>query len=108
MTRIIGWVLALAGLGALIADLTAAGSGGLRFHAVGEWWFRLSPGSLQLAQPAIERHVAPFLWDPVILTVLEAPAALAGLGAGAALIGVSLVRRRSARSSRETGTPRSR
>ncbi len=108
MTRIIGWILALAGLAALIADLAAAGSGGFRFHAVGEWWFRLSPGSLQLAQPAIERHVAPFLWDPVMLTVLEAPAALVGLGAGAALIALSAAWRRSARSSGENGTRRTR
>lgn len=108
MTRIIGWILALAGLAALLVDVLDSGAGGVRLRAVGEWWFRLHPGSLQLAQPAIERHVAPFLWDPVILTVLEAPAALVGLGAGAALIALSRVWRRSARSARETGTPGSR
>ena len=45
--------------------------------------------SLQLLQPAIERHVAVWLWNPVILTVLTAPAALvfAILGAILMLLG---------------------
>lgn len=87
MLRVIGWVIGLAGVLLLAVDLLETRGGALR--AVGQWWFRLHRDSLQIAQPAIERHVAPWLWDPVILTVLEAPAApvLIALGLVLWLIG---------------------
>ncbi len=37
---------------------------------VGKLWYQLSPTTLQLAQPAIQRHVSPWLWDNVIIYVL--------------------------------------
>jgi hypothetical protein len=83
---IAGWMLVALGLIAAALDLLLDPPAESRLRALGEWWFRLHPGSLQLAQPAIERHVSPALWDPVILTALEAPAALVALGAGAALL----------------------
>lgn len=46
----------------------------LRLHALGEIWFRLSPGSLNLLQAGLERHVWPPLWDPGVTTLLLAPA----------------------------------
>jgi len=39
-------------------------------RTVGEFWFAVHKDSLQLAQPAIERHVLPGLWNWVILPVL--------------------------------------
>jgi hypothetical protein len=56
-----------------------------RFADVGELWFMLHRDSLQLLQPAIERHLAPFLWDPVMLTILTLPAAPLFVGLAAAL-----------------------
>jgi hypothetical protein len=47
-----------------------------RFSSIGEVWFQNYPESLQLIQPAIERHIAEWLWDPVLLTILQWPAAL--------------------------------
>jgi hypothetical protein len=94
MLRLIGAALAAAGLVALAFDVVVPDGDGFRLRTVGEWWFRLDRDSLQLAQPAIERHVAVWLWDPVMLTLLLAPAALAGLGAGAALLLASFARRR--------------
>ena len=41
---------------------------------LGELWHDLSPETLQLAQPAVQRYLLPELWDPVILTLLLAPA----------------------------------
>lgn len=76
-----------------VAVVVAAGdvmaSGSLR--AVGTWWFMLDRDSLQLLQPALERHVAVWLWDPVMLTVLQWPmaAVLAVPGLGLALAGRS-------------------
>ncbi|MGF1500460.1 MAG: hypothetical protein ACFBSD_01470 [Paracoccaceae bacterium] len=68
----------------LIAGGEASEEAGFRLSALGEWWYTLHPDSLQLLQPAIERHITPYLWDPVILSLLEAPlavefAVLAGL-----------------------------
>ncbi len=41
---------------------------------LGDAWYAVNPTSLQLLQPAIERHIAQWLWDPVMLSVLTAPA----------------------------------
>ncbi|MGF1660702.1 MAG: hypothetical protein ACFCUS_14860 [Rubrimonas sp.] len=92
MLRIVGG--ALIALGLVVAGFDLVETSGARLRAVGEWWFRLDRDSLQIAQPAIERHLAPWLWDPAILTVLESPAAvaLAGLGAALTLLGFALRR----------------
>src|SRR5260221_3865614 len=37
---------------------------------VGTLWHKYSPNTLLLAQPAIQRHVSPWLWDNVIIHVL--------------------------------------
>jgi hypothetical protein len=44
---------------------------------VGYVWVSIHQNSLLLLQPAIERHVAEWLWNPVIQTALEQPAWLA-------------------------------
>lgn len=60
----------------LISDgLSGVEEGSFRLTALGEWWFWLHSDSLQLLQPAIERHISPVLFDPYILTLLEWPAA---------------------------------
>ena len=40
---------------------------------LGYVWASIHQNSLLLLQPAIERHVAVWLWNPVIQTVLEQP-----------------------------------
>jgi hypothetical protein len=45
----------------------------LHITKLGEAWHAVSPDSLLLLQPAIERHVAVWLWDPVVQTILEQP-----------------------------------
>ena len=56
---------------------------------LGDTWNAVHSTSLQLLQPAIERHVAQWLWDPVVLNILTAPTwlVLAVLGALLILIG---------------------
>jgi len=39
----------------------------------GETWNDVHSNSLLLLQPAIERHVAVWLWDPVMLSILTSP-----------------------------------
>jgi len=88
--RGIGWLLILLAAAVLAYDVWVwqggeplAGrrlgmDGEALFHLtrVGEVWFYLHPDSLQIAQPAIERHLWPALWDPVLLTILLMPASL--------------------------------
>ena len=40
---------------------------------IGDFWFLVHQKSLQLMQPAIERHIAVWLWDPVFLFILQSP-----------------------------------
>ena len=65
--------------------------------ALGQLWYSLHPGSLNLVQAVIERYVHTFLWDPIIISVLLAPAALLFLGIGILLALVFRKRKRPAR-----------
>jgi hypothetical protein len=85
--RIIGWLLVLAALVVLVADLIGwLDTHHLAFAAAGQLWFEVSPSTLELAQPAIQRHLAPWLWDPVLQTILLWPAVLVLGVPGAALL----------------------
>src|SRR5258708_38049593 len=46
----------------------------LLYSKVDEIWSLLHTASLQQLQPPIEKHAPPWLWDPVVTTVLDAPA----------------------------------
>ena len=43
------------------------------FTMVGEIWYALHPYSLQIIQPVIERYIFVFLWDPILLNLLQLP-----------------------------------
>jgi len=45
-------------------------SGVLSFQPLGQLWYSLDPGSLNLLQAVIERYVMVALWDPLLLTIL--------------------------------------
>jgi hypothetical protein len=82
------WILAL-GFVFLVYDGTKSIAGDqIYFTKLGDVWNAIHSTSLQWLQPAIERHMA-WLWDPVILSVLTAPACLvfAVLGAILMLLG---------------------
>jgi len=68
-----GWAMALGGLA------------GIWERPLGELWFALHPGSLNLIQAVVERYVWAPLWDPGIVSILYLPAVLA-LGAPAAVL----------------------
>ena len=72
--RIIGWVLLLAALAAAGYEAMAAiNSGGWRPIALGELWYRLDRGSLNLIQAVVQRYIAPWLWEPGIASILRLP-----------------------------------
>jgi hypothetical protein len=82
--RVIGWLLVLAGLAVLVRDAIAWFETRVWMPiAVGQLWYDLDRSSLNLAQAVIQRYVAAFLWDQVIVRVLLcwAFAVLIGLGA---------------------------
>ena len=76
--RIIGWILLIAALAVLARDILASiDAGAITLIAAGELWFHLHQTSLQVAEPAIARHIpviGPWLWHPVISTLLTWPA----------------------------------
>jgi hypothetical protein len=72
--RIIGWILMAAALAALGYEaFVAIDTGAWRVLALGEIWFKVDSQSLNAAQAGIQRHVSPYLWEPVITTVLLWP-----------------------------------
>lgn len=85
-------ILMLAGLAVLASDALA--EGGFRLTALGEWWFWVHAGSLQVLQPAIERHLSRDLWDVAVQPLLETSLAAILLVLAAAAFGLSLVLRR--------------
>lgn len=95
MLRVIGFILLALGLAAFGWD--AAQSTGVRdlhLSAAGELWYALSPATLNLAQAVTQRYVLPWLWDPVMITVLLWPAALVLGVPGLLLLATSFRRRR--------------
>lgn len=98
MLRLFGWILLVPGIAALGLAIWAAMSalmdGGDLLVATGLWWFQTHPDSLQLLQPAIERHVSVWLFEDVIQPLLEAPLVLvAGIGALLFLVPGLMLRR---------------
>jgi hypothetical protein len=74
--RVIGWLLVLAAAVVLVADLiTWLDTKHFALAAAGQLWFEISPTTLELVQPAIQRHVAAWLWDPIVV-ILTWPAVL--------------------------------
>ena len=78
--RTIGWIFLFVGLFVLGRDLILLGAGYDLFgwlqtrHSapivLGELWYAIHPASLQLLQPAIQRHINPALWDWVVQPML--------------------------------------
>jgi len=92
----VGWFLATVALIAFVYDfISFAESGAYRVIPAGELWFNVHVASLNLIQAVIQRYVHPFLWDPIIATVLQWPL-WSLLGAPAAILLAIVPNRRSA------------
>jgi hypothetical protein len=72
----LGLLLLLAGAAALARDLWLwlDGDAGFRLQSLGNLWAALHRESLLLLQPAVERHLAVWLWEWIVFPLLEAPA----------------------------------
>jgi hypothetical protein len=93
--RILGvWFLLLAMVAAVVdATKSLAGGGQLVITPLGLEWSSLSPASFDAAKTAIETNIAPVLWNPVITTILQAPAWIVFGLLGAALYWLGRKRR---------------
>lgn len=94
IVRIIGYLLLLAGLVAFGAEvLSSMEAGEWTTIPLGQRWVEFFGfSSLQSIQVGLERYVHPFLWNPILQSVFEAPAWLPPVVLG--LIIILLARRR--------------
>jgi hypothetical protein len=99
------WILRTLGVWSLLAAMIAltidgtrslATPGQLQMARLAETWNQVSGESMAAFQAGVETHVHPFLWDPVILAVLQVPTWIFFTGLG--LLLYWLGRRRERRS----------
>lgn len=89
MRRIAGFLGVLLLLAALAVYATDPAESGPR--VLGQLWYDLHPGSLNLTQAIIERYIWAPLWDPAILSVLQLPAVLVFAVPGFVLVALALI-----------------
>ena len=69
--RLIGWTFFLAGVAVLVSDMLVwIDTKHWVPIALGQLWFDLDRSSLNLIQAVVQRYIHPFLWDPVIVSIL--------------------------------------
>jgi hypothetical protein len=69
--RVIGWIALLAGGAVLVRDLLVwIDTKHWAPIALGQLWYQLNRSSLNLVQAVTQRYIHPFLWDPIIVSVL--------------------------------------
>ena len=69
--RLIGWIIFLAGVSVLVRDLLVwIDTKHWAPIALGQLWYDLNRSSLNLIQAVVQRYIHPFLWDPIIVTIL--------------------------------------
>jgi hypothetical protein len=73
--RFLASLFALVAVVALVNDATPALNGSAPFKAttVIGYWQQLAPASLEAARDGITQGAAPWIWNPVILSVLGMP-----------------------------------
>ncbi|MEL7428607.1 MAG: hypothetical protein AAFN43_01285 [Pseudomonadota bacterium] len=74
ITKMIGIVLLVFAVIAAVLDLTRSiANSAMTITALGQDWADFNRESLLLLQPAVERYLHPFFWDPVIQNILLMP-----------------------------------
>ena len=71
ITRLIGWIIFLAGVSVLVRDvLVWIDPKRWAPMALGQLWYDLNRSSLNFVQAVVQRYIHPFLWDPIIVSIL--------------------------------------
>ena len=95
LLRFTGFWLLAAGFVALIVDGTRSiAAGEIMLTPLGSTAIWLFPAKFPILQPAVERHLHPWLWDPLLVSLLLTPTFLALGGLGLLLFAAGLRRRR--------------
>ena len=96
LLRIIGIWFLLVAMVALTVDGTQslATSDGWVATPLGQHWFQLHAASLNTFQAAVERHVHPYLWDPMLINLLQIPTWMLFGGLGLLIYWLGRKRRR--------------
>ena len=69
--RVIGWIALLAGAAVFVRDLLVwVDTKHWAPIALGQLWYDLGRSSLNLVQAVTQRYIHPFLWDPIIVSIL--------------------------------------
>ncbi len=94
--RILGLLLlALALLAAGAEAVASLGAGEWQPLALGQVWYDLHRGSINLMQAVVQRYLHPAIWDPGVIAVLQWPAWLVAAVPGLVLLLFTRRRRRS-------------
>jgi hypothetical protein len=97
--RLIGWIIFLAGLSVLVRDVMVwIETKDWAPIALGQLWFDLNRSSLNLVQAVVQRYIHPFLWDPIIVSILLCWAFAVLMVLGVLILAVSGRRARQRRS----------
>jgi hypothetical protein len=87
LARLVGLLLVSAGFIGLVVDGTRSiVNNVLSFSSVRELVETLSPQALGNLETATIQHVHPWLWDPVLVHVLQLPASIVGFLLGVLLL----------------------
>ncbi len=87
LARTLGLILIAAGFVGLVIDGTRSiANGTVMFTPLGELAYRFLGERYLLLQPAIERHVHPFLWDPIVLNLTLFPGSVVAFLLGVILL----------------------
>jgi hypothetical protein len=74
LSRFVGlWLLAGALVALVVDGAKTIAAGEIVTTPLGQLWYSISPSGIAIAQAAVQRHVHPLLWDPVIQSILIAP-----------------------------------
>jgi hypothetical protein len=73
--RFLASLFALVAVVALVADATPALEGSRPFAATSVigYWQELAPASLAAARSVVSARTFPWVWDPVVMSVLDLP-----------------------------------
>jgi hypothetical protein len=87
LIRLMGFAALIAGFAMGIVDGAKSLAGnGVELTPLGSVLFWVMPKHFPIIEPAITRHVHPFLWDPVLLNLFLLPATIVLFALGALLL----------------------
>ena len=88
--RVVGWIALLSGAAVLVRDLLVwIDTKHWAPIALGQLWYDLNRSSLNLVQAVVQRYIHPFLWDPIIVSILLCWAVAVLMVVGLVILAVS-------------------